>query len=100
MAYRLTLPPELAQIHNIFYVSRIQLYRSDPSHVLKDSDIQISENLSYIEELVNIVDRQMKQLRRKDIPMVKVIWQNHVVEEATWESEEKMRKNYPHLFTG
>ena len=92
LAYRLTLSPELAQIHNIFYVSRIRLYRSDPSHVLKDSDMQISENLSYIEEPVIIVKRQIKHLWRKYIPMVKVIWKNHGVEEATWETEEKMRK--------
>ena len=100
LAYKLALPPELAQIHNVFHVSMLRRYRSDPSHVLKDPEIQISENLSYIEEPINIVDRQIKQLRRKAIPMVKVIWQNHRVEEATWETEEKMRKNYPHLFTG
>ena len=100
LAYRLALSPELAQIHNVFHVSMLRRYRSDPSHVLKDPDIQICENLSYIEERVNIVDCQIKQLRRKDIPMVKIIWKNHGVEEATWETEEKMRKNYPHLFTG
>ena len=44
----------------------LRRYRSDPSHVLKDSAIQISENWSYIEEPVNIVDCRMKQLRRKD----------------------------------
>ncbi|XP_042059493.1 uncharacterized protein LOC121804000 [Salvia splendens] len=82
LAYRLALPPELEQIHNVFHVSMLRRYRSDPSHILKDPDIQISENLSYIEEPVNIVDRQIKQLRRKDIPRVKVIWQNHGVKEA------------------
>ncbi|XP_042059494.1 uncharacterized protein LOC121804001 [Salvia splendens] len=100
LAYRLALPPELEQIHNVFHVSMLRRYRYDPSHILKDPDIQISENLSYIEEPVNIVDRQIKQLRRKDIPRVKVNWRNHGVEEANWETGEKMKKNYPHLFTG
>ncbi|XP_042059546.1 uncharacterized protein LOC121804063 [Salvia splendens] len=99
LSYKLALPPELEQIHNVFHFSMLRRYRSDPSHVLRDPDIQISENLSYIDEPINIVDRRVKQLRRKEIPKVKVIWQNHRVEEATWETEEKMRKNYPHLFT-
>ena len=78
----------------------LRCYRSDSSRVLKDADIRISENLSYIEKSVNIVDRRIKELRRKDIPIIKVVWRNHGVEEATWETDEKMRKNYPHLFTG
>ena len=98
LAYRLALPPELARIHNVFHVSMLRRYRSDPSHVLKDSEVEISENLSYIEEPVSIVDYRVKQLRRREIPMVKVIWKNHGIEEATWETEEKMRRDYPHLF--
>ena len=84
LAYRLELPPELARIHNVFHVSMLRRYRSDLSHVLKDSEVEISENLSYIEEPVSIVDYRVKQLRRCEIPMVKVIWKNHGIEEATW----------------
>ena len=98
LAYRLTLPPELAQIHNVFHVSMLRQYRSDPSHVLKDSEVEIVENLSYVEEPITIVDYRVKQLRNREIPMVKVVWRNHAVEEATWETEEKMKRNYPHLF--
>ena len=73
-------------------------YRSDPFHVLKDSEVEVSENLTYVEEPMTIVDYKVKQLRKCAIPMVKVIWKNHGVEEATWETEEKMRRDYPHLF--
>ncbi|XP_042067438.1 uncharacterized protein LOC121810772 [Salvia splendens] len=59
LAYRLALLPELEQIHNVFHVSMLRRYQSDPSHVMKGLDIQISENLSYIEEPDNIVDRQV-----------------------------------------
>ena len=76
----------------------LRRYRSHPSHVLKDSEVEISENLTYVEEPVTIVDYKVKQLRRREIPMVKVIWKNHGIEEATWETEEKMRRNYPYLF--
>ena len=86
------------QIHNVFHVSMLRRYRSDPSHVIRDSEVEISENLSYIEEPVSIVDRRVKQLRQREIPMVKVNWKNHGIEEATWETEEKMRQDYPHLF--
>ena len=56
LAYRLALPPELSRIHDVFHVSMLRRYRSDPSHVIKDSQVQISENLSYVEEPVRIVD--------------------------------------------
>ena len=98
LAYKLSLPPELSRIHNVFHVSMLRRYRSDPSHILKDSEVEVSENLTYVEEPVAIVDYKIKQLRKRVIPMVKVIWKNHNVEEATWETEEKMRRNYPHLF--
>ena len=76
----------------------LRRYRSDPLYVLKDSEVEISENLGYIEEPVRIVDRRIKQLRQREIPMVKIVWKDHGIEEATWETEEKMRRDYPHLF--
>ena len=99
LAYRLALPPELSRIHDVFHVSMLRRYRSDPSHVLKDSEVTLSENLSYVEEPVKIVDRRIKQLRQREILMVKIVWKHHGVEEATWETEEKMRRDYPHLFS-
>ena len=98
LSYRLALPPELAKIHNVFHVSMLRRYRSDPSHVLRDSEIEVYDNLTYVEEPVTIVDYKVKKLRKHDIPMVKVIWKHHDIREATWETEEKMRRNYPYLF--
>ena len=98
LAYKLALPLELERIHNVFHVNILRRYRSDPSHVLKDSEVEISENLRYVEEPVTIMDYKVKQLRNREIPMVKVRWKNHGIEEATWETEEKMRRDYPHLF--
>ncbi|WOG86435.1 hypothetical protein DCAR_0205639 [Daucus carota subsp. sativus] len=98
LAYRLALPPELSQIHDVFHVSMLRRYRSDHTHVLKDHGIEINDNLSYIEEPVKIIGHKTKQLRNREIPLVKVLWRNHAVEEATWETEEHMRSKYPHLF--
>ena len=60
--------------------------------------VEISENLTYIEYPVEILDRKEQLLRTKTIPMVMVLWRNHSIEEATWEREEEMREKYPYLF--
>ncbi|WMV13607.1 hypothetical protein MTR67_006992, partial [Solanum verrucosum] len=58
----------------------------------------VDESLSYEEILLEILDRQVKRLRNKEIASVKVLWRNHLVEGATWEAEADMKSRYPHLF--
>uniref|UniRef100_A0A1U7VVW0 Uncharacterized protein LOC104217503 n=1 Tax=Nicotiana sylvestris TaxID=4096 RepID=A0A1U7VVW0_NICSY len=70
----------------------------DSSQVLEAPTIPLDEKLSYEEESMTIVDRQVRKLRSKEIVFVKVLWRNHTVEEATWEIEDNMRVKYPHLF--
>jgi len=67
-------------------------------HVLEALTIPIDENLTYEEEPVAIVDKQVRRLRSKEIVSVKVLWRNHTIEEATWELEKDMRDKYPLLF--
>ncbi|KAK6147382.1 hypothetical protein DH2020_018294 [Rehmannia glutinosa] len=98
VAYELDLPGEMSAIHNVFHVSMLKKYVPDPSHVIPPQTVQIREDLSYEEKPMKIVDREVKKLRNKEIPLVKVIWRNHRVEEATWELEEDMRQKYPELF--
>ncbi|KAL6195768.1 hypothetical protein ACLB2K_031386 [Fragaria x ananassa] len=98
LAYRLALPPELSRIHNVFHVSMLRKYIADPSHVLEEQPISLQKDLSYEEEPVQILDRKEQVLRSKSISLVKVLWRSHQVEEATWESEEQMRQQYPYLF--
>ena len=98
MAYRLVLLLELSRIHPVFHVSMLSKYIPDPSHVLQLQTVEINENLTYEEYPVAIVDRQVRQLRTKEIPMVKVLWSNHTVEDCTWEMEAVMRESYPYLF--
>ncbi|VFQ59510.1 unnamed protein product [Cuscuta campestris] len=69
-----------------------------PTHRLPEGVVTLDENLTYEEELVQILAREVKELRNKRVPLVKVLWRNHAVEEATWETEESMRVQYPHLF--
>ncbi|KAL0462209.1 UNVERIFIED_CONTAM: hypothetical protein Slati_0108500 [Sesamum latifolium] len=83
LAYRLALPMELSQIHDVFHVSMLRRYRSDPSHVIREPEIEISEELTYMEEPTEILDRSVRKLRNKEIPMVKVRWTHHSPREAT-----------------
>lgn len=99
VAYRLALPPELSKIHNVFHVSMLRRYRSNPSHVVQIEELDVESNISYEEEPVRILAREVKELRTKKIPLVKVLWRNHSIEESTWERKSQMKDQYPHLFT-
>ncbi|KAL0544048.1 hypothetical protein IC582_019159 [Cucumis melo] len=98
VAYRLALPPSLSTVHDVFHVSMLRKYVPDPSHVVDYEPLEIDENLSYVKQPVEILAREVKTLRNKEIPLVKVLWRNHWVEEATWEREDDMRSRYPELF--
>ncbi|KAB2631036.1 S ribonuclease [Pyrus ussuriensis x Pyrus communis] len=98
VAYRLELPPELARVHNVFHVSMLRHYVADPSHVIPPQPLEINPDLTYDEEPVTILDWKEKVLRNKTVNLVKVLWRNHSVEEATWETEDRMRDLYPRLF--
>ena len=98
VAYRLALPPELSQVHNVFHVSMLRIYTRDPLHIIDYSGIAVDEGLDYEEKPMRIIDRQERQLRNKSIPMVKVECEKHYGKEATWEKEEEMKIRYPELF--
>ena len=98
MAYQLALPPKLSMVHPVFHVSMLRKYLPNPSHVLSPHTIQLDEDLTYEEEVIAIIDHQVKKLCSKEVTFVKVIWKNHSGEEATWEVEEAMQAKYPHMF--
>ncbi|KAL4034919.1 hypothetical protein IC575_003591 [Cucumis melo] len=97
VAYRWARPI-FAAVHDVFHISMLRKYVADPTHVVDFEPLQISENLSYEEQPVEVLAREVKKLRSREIPLVKILWQNHGVEEATWEKEEDMRAQYPELF--
>ena len=98
VAYRLALPPQLSGVHDGFHVSMLRKYEPDPSHVLDWTDLEVDEDASYEERPVRVLDRRDQVLRGKTIPLVKVLWKHHGVEEATWERELEVREKYPDLF--
>jgi hypothetical protein len=100
VAYRIALPPSLANLHDVFHVSQLRKYVSDPSHVIELDDVQVRENLTVETIPLRIEGREVKKLRNKEIASVKVVWGGPAGENATWELESKMRSSYPELFTG
>ena len=66
--------------------------------MLQPQSVELNEDLTIEEEPVAIVDYQVRKLRSKVIPMVKVLWKSNSVEEHTWETEAEMRAMYPYLF--
>ena len=76
----------------------LRRYWSDPSHVVFVEEIEVRPSLTFEEEQVQILDRDVKILIKKSILLVKVLWQNHGTEEATWEPEDAFRQQYLYLF--
>ena len=98
VAYELDLPLEMSMVHPVFHVSMLRKCLGDPSVIVPLDMVNVEENLSYEEVPVEILDRQVKRLRNKEIASVKVLWRNQLVESATWEAEADMMKRYPYLF--
>ena len=98
VAYWLALPPALSRLHNVFHVSLLRRYVLDPSHILCYKPLQVKENLSYKEVPNQILDHKEQVLRNKTINLIKVLWRNHSIEEASWERKDVMQSKYPQLF--
>ena len=98
LAYRIALPPDFVGTHDVFHVSMLRKYIANPDVIVEYEPLEIQEGLTYVEKPVKIVDKKDQVLRIKMIPIVKVLWHNHGVEEASWEAEQDMRNQYPHLF--
>ncbi|CAN4090464.1 unnamed protein product [Withania somnifera] len=98
VAYRLALPPILSVVHPVFHVSMLRWYMPDESHVIQEDSVQIDENLSFAEEPVLILARDVRKPRSGEIPMVKVRWKNRSIEESTREIESEVWKQYPQPF--
>ena len=98
VSYRLALPPQLARVHNVFHVSMLKKYLHDPRHVINWNNIELEEDITFLTRPISILDREDRALRNKVIPLVKVLWESHGVEGATWEREAKIRSKHPHHF--
>ena len=80
----------MQHVHNVFHVSLLKKYHMDNRNIIEHDPVEIQSDLSYVEQLVQILDRQEKMLRNKSVWLVKVLWRNPKFEESTWELESDM----------
>nr|GEX27405.1 putative reverse transcriptase domain-containing protein [Tanacetum cinerariifolium] len=99
VAYRLEHPQELSRVHHTFHVSNLKKCYADKPLVMPLEGIHVDDRLQFVEEPVEIMEREIKRLKRSRIPLVKVRWNSRRGPEFTWEREDSFRKKYPHLFT-
>ncbi|KAD3640213.1 hypothetical protein E3N88_29436 [Mikania micrantha] len=99
VAYRLRLPNELSGVHDVFHVSNLKKCLADETLIIPVEEIQLAENLRFVEEPLEIMDHKVKKLRRSRIPIVKVRWNSRRGPEFTWEREDHMKNKYPQLFS-
>ncbi|CAH1440273.1 unnamed protein product [Lactuca virosa] len=99
VAYKIRLPHELSNVHPAFHVSNLKKCLSEETLVIPLDEIEINEGLNFVEEPVEIMDREVKQTKQSRIPIVKVRWNAKRGPEFTWEREHQMKLKYPHLFT-
>ena len=99
VAYKLRLPRELSNIHPVFHVSNLKKCLSDETLVIPLDEIEINENLNFVEEPIEIMDREVKGTKQSRILLVKVRWSAKRGPEFTWEREDSMKQKYLQLFT-
>ncbi|GJT68426.1 putative reverse transcriptase domain-containing protein [Tanacetum coccineum] len=99
VAYRLDLPEELNGVHDMFHVSNLKKCLADPTLQVPLDEIRVDAKLNFVEEHVEILEREIKKLKRSRIAIVKFRWNSKHGPEFTWEREDQMKLKYPHLFS-
>nr|GFA80006.1 putative reverse transcriptase domain-containing protein [Tanacetum cinerariifolium] len=90
VAYRLELPKQLSRVHSTFHVSKLKKCMADETLAIPLDEIQVNDKLNFIEEPIEIIDREVKHLKQSRIPIVKVHWNSRRGPEFTWEREDQM----------
>jgi hypothetical protein len=98
VAYQLRLLESLSVEHDVFHVSQMKKCLRVPEEQLPTEDLEVQENLTYIEKPTQILETADRVTRRNTIRMCKVKWGHHSEEEATWEREDDLKAKYPELY--
>nr|GEU39471.1 putative reverse transcriptase domain-containing protein [Tanacetum cinerariifolium] len=98
VAYKLKLPEELSNVHSTFHIFNLKKCLSDVSLIIPIKELRLDDKLNFVEEPVEVIDREVKQLKQSRIPIVKVRWNSKRGPKFTWEREDQIRAKYLHLF--
>jgi hypothetical protein len=95
VAYRIRLPSQLATIHDVFHVSQLKKRIKVPTEIFEPQDIEVESDLSYAEYPIKVLDNKERSTRREKVKMYQIQWNHHTEEEATWETETFLQRNFP-----
>jgi hypothetical protein len=98
MAYQLELPDNLSDVPNVFHVSQLKKCLRVPEEQLPMEELSVQGDFTYTDYPIKSIDTLTRVTRNKVIKMCKVQWSHHGEDEATWEREEELRIDFPHLF--
>ncbi|GKA61594.1 putative reverse transcriptase domain-containing protein, partial [Tanacetum coccineum] len=99
VAYQLDLLEELNGVHDTFHVSNLKKCLANPTLQVPFDEIRVDAKLNFLEEPVEIFEREFKKLKCSRIAIVKVRWNSKRDPEFTWECEDQIKLKYPHLFS-
>jgi hypothetical protein len=97
VAYKIHLPSQMAATHDVFHISQLKKCIKVPTEIVETHAIEIEPDLSYTEQPIQILDTKERVTRRKKIKIYKILWDHHTEEEATWETESYLQRNFPNF---
>ena len=95
VAYQLELPNHLADVHNVFHVSQLKKCLRVPDRTVEVTDVVLEPDLTYSEHPIRVLDQKDRVTRRKTLKFYKIHWNQHSEDEATWETQDFLDKNFP-----
>jgi hypothetical protein len=102
MSYKLELPPKMSNIHDVFHVSQLRKCLQVPNKPetfkeINHDSIDLNHDLTYRERPIRILEEDVRLTRGRKIKMYKVQSSNHSEDEATWECEDYLQREFPEL---
>jgi hypothetical protein len=95
VAYRLQLPETLSEVDNVFHVSQLKKCLRVPDRTIEVTDVVLEPDLTYSEHPIRVLYQKDRITRRKTLKFYKIQWNQHSEDEATWETQDFLDKNFP-----
>ena len=95
MAYRLQLPKTLSLVHNVFHVSLLKECLQVLDRTVEVTNVALEPDLTYSEHPIRVLDQKDRITRRRTLKFYKIQWNQHTKDEATWETQDFLDKNFP-----
>jgi hypothetical protein len=94
VAYRLQLPKTLSAVHNVFHVSQLKKCLRVPDRTIEVIDVALKPDLIYSKHPIRVLDQKDRITRRRTLKFYKIQWNQHTVDDATWETQDFLDKNF------